>query len=228
MPDAQEVYRFLVGDFESMWRAMVERAIRLHKEGAEPAPAGNFLFALLGMVFLEFIGDATKPRPVFVTFCEKLNERNPRYFAELPDKVPGYGSAPIPKLAGKPKKRMLIAALFQLIRNGHAHKYHQISLELKNGNTFGVSVTGADHEAPLEPGTDDQRRALHLTERSAPDTNDVWLCFCPDVFYSDVKWAAEEAGVYDSPHFIFKPWSKQTVDYDAAAVRSALVAADGS
>jgi hypothetical protein len=78
-----EIYEFITGDFRCCWDALAAMT------KADAPNRGNFLFALQGVILLEWIGrlcanDLTARQE----FALKLQNIDPRYFAELPDRCP--------------------------------------------------------------------------------------------------------------------------------------------
>jgi hypothetical protein len=77
---ADAISSFIIGDFEAAWDAPVARAV-------EHAGGGNFMFALLAMILLEFAcrvcaKDNTNAK--LSDFSHALGKIEPRYFTPLP------------------------------------------------------------------------------------------------------------------------------------------------
>src|SRR5687768_2036614 len=72
-----------------------------------------------------------------------------RYFTPIPGTcgLPREFELPSDPAQG-PKDRQLLGALFDLVRNGHAHQYQQIVVDLTDGKYLAVSLDGVGKDWP--------------------------------------------------------------------------------
>lgn len=192
MPNGHDIsfatrYEFLCGDFESAWRSMAQRA----KTGV-PMSGGNYIFAQMTMVLLEMIGYAAQANATaFREFRRELKAIEPRYFKRLPGSTGRNHNPKIPWW-GSYKDRQAIQVLFDTIRNGQAHVYQQILMELDDGSTFGAAISGVNEFSPESPGNRDPEAIVHLDLEVQP--NAVWLKFQPDVMLAHIRSAVDSSG----------------------------------
>jgi hypothetical protein len=77
-------------------------------------------------------------------FAYALRERERRYFTVLPGPCASAGDIALtPEPDGRADAaRLLVNALFDLVRHGGSHQYQQIAAELTDGRAFGVAMSG--------------------------------------------------------------------------------------
>ena len=209
---AGTLYDFITRDFEAAWEAMVQ-AVRprcwlpfVGRFWSASLPGGgNFLFARQAMTLLELAarmcrvdasgGTAAGHRtPSLVRLSHELAQRDRRYFTELPATIPARTSArefTLPSLGPNPGRELLFM-LFDLIRNGQAHQYQQINVDMAGGTELQISLTGVGPNLSLNALT--TRPADHLAFATFGPSI-VALVVRPDVLYLDVKAAIERAGL---------------------------------
>ena len=179
---------FVLGDFEAAWDSLAAN---------RDAPnRGNFLFALQSMVLLELacrVCDANASTQALSNLSSELSHREPRYFAELPAPVPAPRKFNLPSV-GPDANRTLLAALFDLVRHGHAHQYQQMRGRLTDGSEFGISIAGAEYGAFLSRALADGRPPGHL---QLEEGRDLWLRFRPDIFFLDLRDSIYGANLVD-------------------------------
>src|ERR1043166_6026635 len=133
--DAQTIFDYIVGDFEGAWYALASRP-------GKNLGGGNFLFALLAMILLEFACRRCAQDPTgakLLSVGTALRRIDQRYFATLPGECqPSRGF----KLPGVNPERHLLGWLFDLIRNGKAHQYQSAIARLTDGD-FDIDLSGA-------------------------------------------------------------------------------------
>lgn len=178
----------LVGDFEATWDSLA----------ANPAPQnrGNFTFALQSMVLLEVacrVCESDSSGSSLRALSEELAKRDRRYFTTIPSSVPAPKKFQLPHVGPDPS-RELLAALFDLVRNGQAHQYQQMRAKLTDGVEFGISITGAEHGASLSRTFAAGRPRDHL---QLSGKEDRWLKFRPDVFFIDLRDSVIAANLLD-------------------------------
>ena len=139
--NARTIFKFIVGDFESAWSALVAR------EGRQVG-GGNFMFALLSMILLEFAGricakDRTgRKLSAFTSALERLERR---YFTRLPGLCVSTADFTLP---GSNPGCHLLGMMFDLIRNGKAHQYQSAIVTLSDGQVD-IDITGAASDRAL-------------------------------------------------------------------------------
>jgi hypothetical protein len=194
--NAETLLDFIIGDFESAWNAI--------NSGIWPS-GGNFLFAHQAMVLLEVACRICNPNQsgqapsgqALKDFSNCLAQRDLRYFTELPDTCRSPDSRREFELPSQGSNRHseLIAALFDLIRNGQAHQYQPIIAALSDGKHFSFSLTGAGRPSPplcqtLAMGRPSDHLVAH---RDA--SGDIWVKVRTDVLFIDIRDAIDEAGL---------------------------------
>jgi len=216
------IAEFIANDFASAWDAIARLP--------GPVARGNFLFAKQAMVLLEVAcrlcasdskGDALRD------FGEALMSQEARYFTEFPGPCwePRSPTAEfrLPSTTSSPSHELL-AALFDTIRNGQAHQYQQIRVELADGKSFQVSLTGAEYGAYLRETFVGGRPAQHLRVTADQD-GDIWISVLPQVLFLDVQVAMRQARLLDrglTLQYFSRGSGGGTYNFDSGALRSAL------
>jgi hypothetical protein len=141
---ADEIHDFIVKDFIGAWDSIT----------MNPDPAigrGNFMFGRQAMNLLEFVSmlcSKDSSHTSLSDYSEELFKIDSKYFTKVPGKCTSTRKLTLPYVGIKNGDHLLWA-LFDLIRNGLAHQYQQIMVELKDGKAFIVTLTGADHGRSL-------------------------------------------------------------------------------
>jgi hypothetical protein len=217
-----EIYDFITGDFHSCWDALAA------KTKAEASNRGNFLFALQAAILLEWIGRLCANDPTArQDFASELHKIDPRYFADLPDRCPAPSQDfTFPGLPGKDERKSLLAALWELIRNGQAHEYHDIIVGLTCGKRWVLAIKGVIPMLTLAE-VDRQRPNLrHLDYQIAPD-GDLLLGVHPGVFFLDVCVAVDNANLLRrglTITHLLRPRNPNTYQYSLSQLDAALAA----
>jgi hypothetical protein len=159
----------MVADFEDAWDAIAR-----HKQ---LNGRGNFMFARQAMGVLEFVSrlcssDATGG--ALLDLSAALKRIEPRYFTTLPGRCarPGFDRRNnafdwmLPFGSVADQGRELLWAMFDLVRHGQAHQGQQIMVQLRGGDTFGISLTGASYGRTLRSGR------LRAAARHTPESLD--------------------------------------------------------
>jgi hypothetical protein len=201
---AETLIDFIIGDFESAWNAINQVNAR---------SGGNFLFASQAMVLLELACRICNPHQsgqpqngkIIKDFSNCLAHRDRRYFTELPGscRIPNSRREfELPSQGSNPSSE-LIAALFDLVRNGQAHQYQPIIAALSDGKHFSFNLTGAGRPSPPLRDTFANGRPLdHLTAQQDA-SGDIWVKVRTDVLFIDIREAIEVAGVRSlAPSFV--------------------------
>jgi hypothetical protein len=186
------IYEFIVSDFEGAWNSIAGNPN--HKIGR-----GNFMFANQAMNLLEFAArlyNDDRTGKVHGIFSAELNKIEPRYFTLLPSSCVGKNNEFILPHMGDTSGKTLLWVLFDLIRNGLAHQYQQIIVNLTDKKRFYVSLAiGAEHA-----------RYLNITAGSRPvdhlgynydNSCDLKLKVYPDTMYLDFKEAIHNSNLLE-------------------------------
>lgn len=203
---------FIIGDFEDAWDALAVRPGKPHW--------GNFLFARQAMTLLEVacrLCQSDGSGQALKKFAAELACRDTRYFTKLPGScwipsnppefwLPGQGSNP---------ELELMAALFDLIRNGQAHQYQQIRVRLVDGKDFQFALTGAGHGLFLAQSLATGRPTDHL--QAHKETNgDLWVKIRTDILFIDIREAVRSANLLNGNltlSFLSRPRSQKSPHY---------------
>jgi hypothetical protein len=188
-----ELFDFIVGDFEAAWDAVAS--------AASPGHRGNLLFARHAVDLLEVACRLCKADPSggsLVAFSTELEKRDRRYFTRLP----GESWVPSPRTRqafdlpsrGPDPDNQVIAAPFNLIRNGQAHQYQQMGAVCSDGLQFRVSLTGAQRGALLRTTFHSGRPVQHL-KVSRDAGGNLWMVVRPDVLFLDLRDSIREANL---------------------------------
>lgn len=139
-----EMYLFITGDFEDGWESLASNPAANSRN--------NFAFALKACILLEWAARLCQSDPaVYADLTSELERVDKRYFAVIPGAEACLNAKKLllPAVAGVPAKSQVLWLLFDLIRNGEAHQYQQISETLSDGAKFIVALTGAEHGRTL-------------------------------------------------------------------------------
>lgn len=196
----------LVDDFKTAWDAMATGS-------PEPRVGGNFMFARQAFGYLELAArTASNDGASFWLdrVATYLEDRDPRYFAELPGAVPlpRLDEFVLPAISSVPAERQLLAALFDMSRHGLSHIYQQTPVDLLDAKQWQITFTGVYPGALWQSAGSAARRDLHLKYRVGPREGRVYLIVSPDVLLSDLEFAARAAGLfsqYNVPEYLARP-----------------------
>lgn len=207
--DERTVYAFLTNDFEVAWDCVASIP---GEQGR-----GNFLFALQATVMLEWVSRLCTDEAALDSVSLALERVQPRYFL----KMPGQARHPGFKLLnrGAPREE-LIAFIFDQVRNGQSHAYHQIPARLRDGKLFQVGISGAAPGNSLSKLRSGLRPRDHLTFVIQDEVG--WLRLDAGMFYFEVKQAIDASGVLER-HLTF-PFGdfERSYDFSLDALAAAL------
>lgn len=160
-------------------------------------------------------------------FSAALAKRDRRYFTELPG--PCWSPSKrtekafkLPSLGAYPNNE-LIAALFNLVRNGLSHQYQQMRAVLSDDKEFGVSLTGAECGYTLARTFAEGRPPRHLSA-DRDDNGNLWITVMPNVLFLDLRDAIREIGL-DISSTGFKHMAEEghkTFDFSTTDAENAL------
>jgi hypothetical protein len=210
------IINFIIGDFESAWDAIA------HLPG--PIPRGNFLFAMQVLTLLEVACRLCKQdKKAHQDFSKELAKRDPRYFTPLPGVCQYPKEFDLPSQSATPACE-LIAVLFDLIRNGQAHQYQQIRVELEGKKNFQFSLTGAEHQLYLHRSFAGGRPAQHLAAQVDED-GDIWITVCTDILFLDIRDSIRAANLLDRKltlEYLKRPKYPRHYKFTAGALEQCL------
>jgi hypothetical protein len=136
--NANEIYNFITGDFRVCWDSLAANS--------DPnISRGNFMFGRQAMNLLEFacrLYEADRTGQAGFDFSNQLNKIESRYYTRLPLPTVATRGFTLPNL-GNNSGDLLLWSLYDLIRNGLAHQYQQIIVNLNGGQLYFVQITGA-------------------------------------------------------------------------------------
>ncbi len=133
-------------------------------------------------------------------FSTKLFEIEPRYGIDLAYKKPPSANEfiiPCSQNTGG----TLLALLFDVIRNGHAHEYETKPVSLSCGGTLVVGLTGANKNFCLKLPSERERREKHLVQHRDSTASCLVLSVRSDILFLDFLEAIKESVLQknDSP-----------------------------
>lgn len=179
----ETILDFIVNDFEDAWNSL---AWNLSARGR-----GNFMFAMQGMTLLEFVcrlcsADGTSQS--LRDFSDSFFKREPKYATALPGVCGDCADFDLPYKQSKGDE--LLWAIWDMIRNGQAHQYQQITVRLTDGKDWKISLTGAALGQLLQSG----RPNTHLDFHRDQDGT-LWLIVHPDMLFLDLKHAIVDSQI---------------------------------
>jgi len=204
----EKIYYLLKQDFESMWNCLAQ------KEDKEIAK-GNFNFALLDMIILEFISrycNMDETGKTLKEFSDVLYGINKRYFIKLSlsEKIKLNFSLPYhnePERIGNGKyaNDELLWVLFDLIRNGMAHNYQEIIGKFEDGHYLWISISGPRYGETLDKIDVKISHLGHLGYGTVnkdiykvlfSSDNNVILYFMPEIMFKELIEAVEKSEIF--------------------------------
>jgi hypothetical protein len=134
----ESIRRAFVRDFYDSWDSV---AANRAAEGR-----GNFMYAFMATSYLEWAGTIAAQDPAVATrFATELGHRDRHHFARLPAPWRSKPTRWFPA-ADAGNQNHLLWAVFDLVRNGIAHRYQQMDAVLSDGR-FRVQIVGAEARA---------------------------------------------------------------------------------
>jgi len=219
--EPSQIYEFMVRDFADAWDALAGVPSARNR--------GNFMFARQAMVLLEWaarLAASDTTGGAISAFSDELHRIEPRYFTQLPGGAPQPKEFQLPSVTTANPERQLIWALFDLIRNGQAHQYQQIPVELLDGKVFWIALSGA--ASGFQLATAQSRRKEHLGYKDDPSGN-VWLLVRTDLMFLDLKDAVERSSLLGRglsfAHLVRAGPGRSDYQFDSAALKAALATA---
>jgi len=185
------LFENLCVEFEAAWDAMATTP-------SADRTNGSFLFARQAMLLVELASTVAHQDPAtFQRFSNELQKREALLFKRIPYQ-PGPGTRQcVPRVApdGDPTSE-LIAVLFDLVRNGHAHFGHQLYARLKDGNALGVALLGVEKGRTIDTVRPEGGRTMHHLSCTWQSDGNLVIRLCVGTLYLDVRDASEAAGVW--------------------------------
>jgi hypothetical protein len=211
--DPRMLLGFIIGDFETAWNAVASSP-------SSSGSRGNFMFAMQAMILLELACRLCKSdHSALRDFSLEIEKRDPRYFCSLPAQVE-LQHFPFPTRSGvdpSSPHQHILAVIFDLIRNGQVHQYHQLPATLIDGSTFGVSLTGAAENVFLHTVLSHGRPPDHLSY--CEHDNGIWLIVRPDVLFLDIRDSVRAAQLENKT----LAFMKRSYKFDKQSLKECLV-----
>ncbi len=187
----KNTYDLITGDFEQLWNSLSSIKGKISR--------GNFAFALLDMILVEFISRFCKVDTtgnMLRTFSDCLYDIDKRYFGNVKgwDGIRPNSEFTLPFKSQEGKE--LLCLLFDLIRNGEAHQYQQIIADLKDA-TLAIRISGANYGLNLGNVTS-RGKHLEMEFSSLPQKILAFIDFRPEIMYLDLKRAVECSKMFDN------------------------------
>lgn len=183
----QTIYQFIVHDFEDAWNSLAWNPTARGR--------GSFLFGQLAMVLLEFAARlcfTDSSGRALSDLSQALFRVELKYSTRLPSPCADFQEFDLPYNSSKGDE--LLWALFDLVRNGQAHQYQQILVDLMDGVDWQISLTGAEIGRHLQLVSRSPRPVTHLGY-SRDQQGDLWLTIHPDVLFLDLRDAIAQSGL---------------------------------
>ena len=152
------------------------------------------MFGRQAMSLLEFVAllcKSDKTHKTLRDFSNELNKIEPKYFTRLPMPSASTRHFILPHL-GNTSGDLLLWSLFDLIRNGLAHQYQQIVVNLSDGKNFFIGLTGTEFGQALNEKR--VRPTNHLGYHDDSD-GDLELTVYPDILYLDFEGAIDKSSL---------------------------------
>src|SRR6266487_995060 len=131
--DRDKIYEFITRDFRGAWDSVAANP-------DQDIGRGNFMFAFQAMNLLEFGSRlCVDDNKLLQDFSYELYQINQKYFTVLPGPCALTTEFDLPHI-GNHMDDSLLCAIFDLIRNGVAHQYQQIIVDLADKKRFYVSL----------------------------------------------------------------------------------------
>lgn len=147
----QTLYKFIVNDFCGLWDSTASNP--------KATGRGNFIFALQSMILLELAAKASSTSSLLKKkFKEALIDQESRFYRKLPKKInSGEMGNYLPC-----EQDDFLALLYDVTRNGIAHQYTQLYVELSDGD-FYFMYTGAEPNNLLATIAANPKPENHMT-----------------------------------------------------------------
>lgn len=179
---SSKIFSYITNDFEKAWNALAD-------ENRTGHGGGNYTFAFISMLFLEWVSYLIPKNStdVQLKFVEALRMKNKAYFIQLNKSCKIKNSfikiIKPPPISGS----YLIQIIFDSIRNGHGHTYFQNIFTLSDGKYLTFQIQGPVKK--IDDFNADDRKHLHVNR----DANgDLVMYFNPAAFYLDIKEVVKE------------------------------------
>jgi hypothetical protein len=175
-----------VSDFYDSWTALA----------AQPNATGrgNFMYAFMATNYLEWASTIAHQDPtVAQSFAAALAGRDRHSFMKLPAPWPQRPRNWFP-FAGDVGGDRFLWAVFDLVRNGLAHRYQQIDAVLTDGR-FRVQIIGAAAQ-PYQADRERPRTHFRPFEvHRPPNPRYLVVRLYPDVLFADIDAAVSVSGL---------------------------------
>jgi hypothetical protein len=154
------------------------------------------MFALQAAILLEWASrlcgtDSTGK--ALSDFATELQKIDPKYFTELADRYRSPSDFTLPGVGPDPLKNLL-GVVWDLIRNGQAHQYQDMIVNLTDGKQWVLWLQGVQHGWPLSKVAA-RRFSLEHLAYSIDSDGDLVLIVHPGAFFLDIRDAVNKANL---------------------------------
>jgi hypothetical protein len=223
----EEIHRFIVDDFSGAWDSVAANS-------NQGIGRGNFMFASQAMSLLEFaarVYSYDTSKNLHRNFSTNLYKIEPKYFTLFPAACAMTTEFTLPH-DGDTTGRTLLWALFDLVRNGLAHQYQQIIVDLNDGKHFSISLTGANLGQYLNTVKKSHMHPAYTFDHDG----DLELKIYPQILFLDFEDAIRKSNLLNKRHpfqYLSRPKSKSGhtqkgvgsyYNFDTIALEKSLVA----
>lgn len=183
-----------------------------NRRGRAETGGGNFLFALLSMILLEFACRTCQIRDSserLRRFSSELEKADKKYFTPLPNMCGNPKDFKLPSINGNSDSSPVIAMLYDLIRNGNAHQYNSTILSLPDGQVDVAIIGAATGRSMYVEGLPHRAKHLgYLCETVEKGRMNLFIYFAPDEMFRHLKKAILDSCILnpsDKVEFIQRP-----------------------
>jgi hypothetical protein len=216
-----KIHLFIASDFKGVWNSVATNPNDISR--------GNFMFSRQAMNLLEFVFWLCKNdlnQNALKDFSNELHKIEPKYFTQLPSQCTSNKDFALFYM-GNTNGSLLLCALFDLIRNGLAHQYQQILVNLSDGKNLFITLTGPESGRTLEVAAKPPRPMDHLGYCVDSD-GDLGLKIYPDVLFLDLEGAIQRSGLLDRNlafQYLERTHKKKPgyYNFDTASLENSLV-----
>jgi hypothetical protein len=215
----QTIYDFITKDFKATWDSLASNP-------SNSIGRGNFMFGKQTMVLLEFLSRlcrTDKTGKALKDLSYALSAIDKKYFTQLPGNARRPRGFDLPYCTQQPQKELLWH-IFDLVRNGQAHQYQQIKVELYNKKSFIITLTGAAYGSFLK-NSRNPRPSQHLGFQKNPN-GDIALYVYPNVMFLDINDAVTNCNLLGRG--LSLGYLNRQYQFNSASIEAALMNAGHS
>jgi hypothetical protein len=210
----QDIFNAIVRDFEGAWDAIAANA--------KTKGRGNFMFGKQAMTLLEFgsrLANGDQTGAALRAFSNELFSIEPKYATKVPSIIRKGSGFTLP-YQNSDAGNELLWALFDVVRNGLAHQYQQITIPLIDGKFWAVMLTGPSFGNYLNA----KNRVGHLSY-FRDVAGDVILRVYPNMLFQDVQTAIVKSNLLGRGlnfDYLTRPGFGANYPFDSASLETSL------